>query len=61
MVDVFLLCTFVPTIVMFLYCYSDPVWSSSHSHSIETKACYVMVLSNQQALEVIKQVNRIAE
>lgn len=31
--------------------------SGAHSHSRETHVCYVMVLSNQRALEVIKQVN----
>lgn len=31
--------------------------SGARSHSIETQACYVIMLSNQQAVEVIKQVN----
>lgn len=31
--------------------------SRARSHTIHTEACYVTLLSNQQALEVIKQVN----
>lgn len=60
-------CYSFPLILQLLCCSSASVTlsarqiSRAHSHTIQTQACYVTVLSNQQVLEVIKQVNHSSE